>query len=81
VDRLVRESAERALAARPAVSAYVRRHAQEMDEAVMRQHIDLYVNDRSLDLGASGRRAVETLLAVHARGEPGATAPAADVFL
>jgi predicted solute-binding protein len=33
----------------------------------MRQHIDLYVNQHSVALGAAGRRAVETLLAVHAR--------------
>jgi 1,4-dihydroxy-6-naphthoate synthase len=80
VDRLVRASAERALAALPAISAYVRRHAQEMDEAVMRQHIGLYVNEHSLALGASGRRAVETLLEIHARLHPGAPSPGASVF-
>ena len=37
-------------------------HAQEMDEQVMRQHIDLYVNDYSLSLGVDGRQAVETFL-------------------
>jgi 1,4-dihydroxy-6-naphthoate synthase len=71
VDRLVRRSVEHALG-RPAISAYVKHHAQEMDEAVMRQHISLYVNERSLDLGDLGRRAVETLLEVHARANPGA---------
>jgi 1,4-dihydroxy-6-naphthoate synthase len=72
VDRLVRLSVERALAGLPRISGYVRSHAQEMDEAVMRQHIGLYVNERSLDLGDVGRRAVETLLEVHARANPGA---------
>jgi 1,4-dihydroxy-6-naphthoate synthase len=71
LERLVRTSAERALASRPAISAYVRRHAQEMEEDVMRRHIELYVNEHSVDLGESGRRAVETLLAVHARMNPG----------
>ena len=31
-----------------------RAHAQEMSEAVMRQHIELYVNAFSLDLGEKG---------------------------
>jgi 1,4-dihydroxy-6-naphthoate synthase len=78
---LVRRSVEHALARRPEISPYVRRHAQEMDPAVMRSHIDLYVNERSLELGEAGRRAVETLLAVHARMSPGAPRPAGSVFL
>jgi 1,4-dihydroxy-6-naphthoate synthase len=32
-----------------------------MSEEVMRQHIDLYVNNYSLDLGTDGRQAIETL--------------------
>lgn len=80
LDRLVRASVEHALARRPAVSAWVRAHAQEMDEAVMRQHIDLYVNEFSVSLGDAGRRAVRTLLDVHARANPGAPAPGDDVF-
>ena len=80
VDRLVRASVEHALARRPAVSDWVRRHAQEMDEAVMRQHIDLYVNELSVDLGDTGRRAVRTLLDVHARMNPAAPAPGEGVF-
>ena len=67
IDRLVRASLEAARAGGGALSPYVKQHAQELDEAVMRQHIDLYVNEHSLSLGPEGRRAVETLLAVHAR--------------
>lgn len=78
IERLVRRSVEHALARRPAVSEWVRRHAQEMDEAVMRRHIDLYVNAFSVDLGEEGRRAVATLLDVHRRTNPGADA--ADPF-
>jgi 1,4-dihydroxy-6-naphthoate synthase len=81
LELLVRRSVEHAFARHPEISAYVRRHAQEMDPAVMRSHIDLYVNERSLDLGEAGRRAVETLLAVHARMNPGAPRPAGGVFL
>jgi 1,4-dihydroxy-6-naphthoate synthase len=32
-----------------------------MSEEVMYQHIDLYVNEFSVDLGEEGRRAVEVL--------------------
>ena len=81
VDRLVRKSVEHALARGPALSDYVKRHAQEMDEAVMRQHIQLYVNAQSVDLGDSGRRAVETLLATHARMNPDVPRPCAAPFL
>ena len=34
-------------------------YAQEMDEQVMYEHIKLYVNDFSLDLGVEGKQAVE----------------------
>ncbi len=42
--------------------AYIRQHAQEMDDAVLRSHIALYVNDFSLELGKEGRAAVAELL-------------------
>jgi 1,4-dihydroxy-6-naphthoate synthase len=80
VDGLVRQSVERALAAGPALSAYVRGHAQELEESVMRQHIDLYVNRHSVALGEDGRRAVETLLAVQARLAHRPPLTAAEVF-
>jgi len=44
--------------------AYVRQHAQEMAPAVIQQHIDLYVNEFSLDIGAEGIRAIETLFSM-----------------
>jgi len=81
VDALVRASLERARARPGHLSAYVRRHAQEMDESVMRRHVDLYVNEFSLGLGAGGRRAVEALLRVAARDEPGLALPREGVFL
>jgi 1,4-dihydroxy-6-naphthoate synthase len=80
VDRLVRASLEHANARRPALSGWVRAHAQEMDEAVMRRHVDLYVNEFSLGLGEAGRRAVRTLLEVHARGAGGAVPRDDEVF-
>ena len=39
----------------------MRRYAQELSDEVMFQHVDLYVNDWTTDLGATGRAALETL--------------------
>lgn len=63
VNRVLRASVEYAFAHRDASLPYVRAHAQEMSEDVMYKHIDLYVNEFSIDLGDEGRRAVETLFA------------------
>ena len=61
VNRVLRSSVEYAFAHPEASLPFVREHAQEMDEEVMYRHIDLYVNDYSVDLGPEGRRAVELL--------------------
>jgi 1,4-dihydroxy-6-naphthoate synthase len=61
VNRVLRRSVEYAFAHREASLPFVRAHAQEMSDEVMYQHIDLYVNEYSVDLGAEGRRAVELL--------------------
>ena len=49
--------------------SYIKKHAQEMDDSVIHQHIDLYVNDYSLELGEEGGLAISTLLELaHKRG-------------
>jgi 1,4-dihydroxy-6-naphthoate synthase len=63
VNRVLRRSVEYAVANPKASLPFVREHAQEMSEDVMYRHIDLYVNEYSVDLGVEGRRAVETLFA------------------
>ncbi len=40
---------------------YIKQYAQEMDAEVMKKHIDLYVNNYSLDLGVKGQNAINTL--------------------
>jgi 1,4-dihydroxy-6-naphthoate synthase len=57
----IRESLHYANAHPDEVLRYCRQHSQEMDETVMRSHIDLYVNDFSLDLGREGLAAVRRL--------------------
>ena len=59
---VVRASVEHAFADPSASKAFVALHAQEMDPEVQAQHIALYVNDFSVDLGAEGYAAVDALL-------------------
>lgn len=59
----IRRSLAFARANDAAVAPYVRAHAFEMDEIVMRQHIALYVNEFSDDLGEDGIAAVDELFA------------------
>jgi 1,4-dihydroxy-6-naphthoate synthase len=63
VDDAIRRSVEHAFDHPDAWKDYVRAHAQEMDEAVQRQHIDLYVNRFTADLGDEGERAIHELFA------------------
>lgn len=65
VDAIIKKSIEYAFAKYPVLNDYIRSHAQEMSEDVMRQHIDLYVNNFSVDLGEMGKAAVEELLKIH----------------
>lgn len=68
VDKLIRQSIEYAYEHHhQELSAYVKKHALEMSESVIRKHIDLYVNDYSLDLGEAGKTAVQKLLTVYQR--------------
>ncbi|MFT3910540.1 MAG: 1,4-dihydroxy-6-naphthoate synthase [Ferruginibacter sp.] len=65
IDRLIKKSIEYAFSNYPVLNDYIRSHAQEMSEDVMRKHIDLYVNDYSLDLGPKGKGAVNKLMEVY----------------
>ena len=62
IDQLMKQSIEYAFSNYPMLADYVIKHAQEMSEDVMRNHIDLYVNDFSIALGENGRRAIEKML-------------------
>ena len=61
VNRVLRRSVEYALQNPNDSLPYVKQHAQAMDEAVMQSHIQLYVNDFSVDLGVKGREAITSL--------------------
>lgn len=62
VDRGIKESVRRAFADPQGPREYIRCHAQEIDEQVICNHIELYVNDFSLDLAGKGRMAIEAFL-------------------
>lgn len=64
VNRIIRRSVEYAWANPEASADFVAEHAQEMDPVVRKQHIDLYVNSFSANLGYQGRAAVEYLFNV-----------------
>lgn len=61
VSRLIRKSVEFAFDQYPNLPAFVIDHAQAMEQSVMRQHIELYVNDYTIDIGADGKKAIELL--------------------
>lgn len=61
VNRLIKKSVEFAFANPSSSREYVKAHAQEMSEEVMKKHIDLYVNDFSIDLGEIGINAIKLM--------------------
>ena len=70
IDKLIRKSIEFAFSNYPLITQYVKQHSQEMSEDVMRQHIELYVNNFSIDLGNDGKQAIETLYKIAATQLP-----------
>lgn len=67
LDNLIKKSVEYSFKNYPQISSYISSHSQEMSEEVMRKHIDLYVNNFSVDLGKEGKQAVETFLKVYSK--------------
>ena len=59
LEELIRQSIFFARHNTSAVMNYVREYSQEMEDWVMRSHIDLYVNDFSMDLGPTGSQAID----------------------
>jgi len=61
LNRIMKKSVEFAMKSPDAVMDFVRSNAQEMEDTVMLQHIHLYVNDYTLELGTKGRKAIKRL--------------------
>jgi 1,4-dihydroxy-6-naphthoate synthase len=61
VQQVIHDSLALALADPAAPLPTMRAHAQEFDDRVLRQHVELYVNEWTVDLGDTGRRALDAL--------------------
>lgn len=61
IEELIRNSIQFAYNNPDASKDYIRSLAQELDDTVIQQHINLYVNDFSLSLGNTGMKALRTL--------------------
>ena len=61
IDRVIRRSVEFAFANPESPKAFIQEHAQEMDAEVQQKHIDLYVNEFSINLGKQGQAAIKHL--------------------
>ena len=61
VDSIIKESLAWSWKRYPELTPFITSNAQEMEEDVMRKHIQLYVNDYTTDLGEKGRNAINTL--------------------
>jgi 1,4-dihydroxy-6-naphthoate synthase len=65
VQQLIRKSLKMSRKQQGGLSDFIKENAMEMSPEVMQMHIDLYVNDFSLDLGEAGRQAVKKFVQVH----------------
>lgn len=61
IDSLIKQSVDFAFTNPESCMDFVKQHAQEMSEEVMKKHIALYVNDFSVDLGIVGKNAIQLL--------------------
>jgi 1,4-dihydroxy-6-naphthoate synthase len=63
IQAVIHDSLNLALADPDNALPTMRQYAQEFDDAVLQQHVTLYVNDWTVDLGETGRRALDELSA------------------
>jgi len=61
VNRVLKASIEYAFANPKSSYEFVKKYAQNIDDNVIRKHIDLYVNNYSTDMGEKGKEAIKTL--------------------
>jgi 1,4-dihydroxy-6-naphthoate synthase len=61
ISRLLRESIQYALTHREEALGYAMQYARDLDVATADRFVGMYVNERTLDYGADGRRAVQLL--------------------
>jgi 1,4-dihydroxy-6-naphthoate synthase len=81
INRVIRRSLSFAFENTETLPAFVTENAQEMNEDVMRKHINLYVNEFSLGLGTAGKSAVVKLLEASSEMLHGSSFSAKEIFI
>jgi 1,4-dihydroxy-6-naphthoate synthase len=61
LNRIMKSSVEYAMKNPDSSAAFVRENAQEMEEDVMKKHIHLYVNEFTVAIGKTGKKAIKKL--------------------
>ena len=61
INKYLRASIEYAFSNRQEPQVYIKQHSQELNDEVIEKHIELYVNNYSLDIGDDGLLAAEEL--------------------
>jgi len=81
VDTLIKQSVQYAYKNNyEKLSTYVKEHSQELSEQIMRQHIDLYVNNYSIALGEDGKKAVLKLVEIYHELHPATNIKKNEIF-
>ena len=64
-ERMLAESVRFAFENPTLSRAFIKQHAQELEDDIIERHISLFVNDFTISLGEEGRRAVERLTGIN----------------
>jgi 1,4-dihydroxy-6-naphthoate synthase len=64
IDRLIKESVIYSMSNRDEPLKYIKGHSNELEDSVINEHINLYVNNYSIDIGEDGDMAVKKLFAI-----------------
>lgn len=81
VDSLIKKSIQFSYSNYPLITDYIKQHSQEMEEEVMKKHIDLYVNNYSLDLGKDGKNAIKKFMEIYNQNHSHEKTTTANLFL
>lgn len=64
VESAIRESTLYGFKHRTETDGYIKKYARDMSSTVIRRHIDLYVNDFTIEIGKQGKEAIEALFEI-----------------
>lgn len=65
LEKMIQESIRFARQNPDQVWTFIRQHAQELDDQIIKKHIDTFVTDYSVDLGETGYKAINKLLSAY----------------